>query len=440
MFDENDRLSEVPNIVNASGERQKTQARHEFYQHCLLRLLSVMCLNKPRRALLQTGSHLQSTSEIWEQMKMRVATDRALSLTKLPELMTGVLLVGHGGFENLQYRDDIPVPAPGAGEVLIRVAAAGINNTDINTRIGWYSKAVKSETGAGGEQGFEIEDADASWSGVPMAFPRIQGADCCGRIVAVGEGVNAGRIGERVIVRNMLRSYVDYRPMECWTFGSEVDGAFAQYTRAPARETYKVDCDWSDVELASVPCAYSTAENLLHRAGVAAGEHVVITGASGGVGSAAIQLAKRRGAIVTAVAAEAKADQMIALGADRVHPRGKSILKALGRETADVVVDVAAGPDFTDLLDVLKKGGRYAVAGAIAGPIVELDVRTLYLKDLTFVGFQEDIVFENLISYIERGEIRPVVGKTYPLKNIAEAQQDFLSKRISGKLVLVIPE
>lgn len=225
------------------------------------------------------------------------------------------------------------------------------------------------------------------------------------------------------IVRNMLRSYVDYRPMECWTLGSECDGAFAQYAKAPARETYKVECEWTDVELASVSCAYSTAENLLHRAGVVAGEHVVITGASGGVGSAAIQLAKRRGAVVTAVAAKTTADQMVALGADRVHPRGESILKGIGRETVDVVIDVAAGPDFTELLDVLKKGGRYAVAGAIAGPIVELDVRTLYLKDLTFLGctFQEDVVFENLVTYIERGEIRPVVGKTYPLKDIVQA-------------------
>jgi NADPH:quinone reductase-like Zn-dependent oxidoreductase len=354
--------------------------------------------------------------------------------------MSGVLLTGHGGFETLQYREDIPVPTPGVGEVLIRVAAAGVNNTDINTRIGWYSKVVKSGTAAGGATGLAIDDDDASWSGVPMSFPRIQGADCCGRIVAVGEGVDARRIGERVIVRNMLRSYVDYRPMECWTYGSEIDGAFAQYTRAPSRESYKVECDWSDVELASIPCAYSTAENLVHRADVRAGEHVVITGASGGVGSAAIQLAKRRGAVVTAIVAKAKTDQILALGADRVHPRGESILKGLGRNVADVVIDVTAGPDFPELLDVLKRGGRYAVAGAIAGPLVELDVRTLYLNDLIFYGctFQDDIVFENLVSYIERGEIRPFIGKTYPLKDIAAAQQDFLAKSISGKLVLTI--
>ena len=361
----------------------------------------------------------------------------------VPARMTGVVLTGHGGVDKLAYRDDLPVPRPGPGEVLIRVAAAGVNNTDINTRIGWYSKQVTSGTESGGLGGFQsAQDADASWSGTAMAFPRIQGADCCGRIVAVGEGVDRGRIGERVIVRNMLRTYVDFRPFQCWTFGSECDGGFAQYARAPARETYRVECDWSDVELASMPCAYSTAEGMLHRANVGRGEHVLITGASGGVGSAAIQLARRRGATVTAVAGRDKAEPLLALGADRVLPRGESIAATLGNETVDVVLDVAAGPGFGELLDVLKKGGRYAVAGAIAGPIVELDVRTLYLKDLTFFGctFQDDAVFENLVSYIERGEIRPLVARTYPLKEIAEAQKDFLAKGTIGKLVLVIPE
>ena len=173
---------------------------------------------------------------------------------ELPDRMKAILLNGHGGFEALQYRDDIALPTAGPDEVLIKVAAAGINNTDINTRIGWYSKKVEGDTNSGAESGFDEVDAeDASWSGVPMAFPRIQGADCCGVIVAVGEAVDSNRIGERVIVRNMLRSYVDYRPYECWTFGSECDGAFAQYAKAPARETHAVDCDWSDAELASIP-------------------------------------------------------------------------------------------------------------------------------------------------------------------------------------------
>ena len=328
------------------------------------------------------------------------------------------------------------------GEVLIKVAAAGVNNTDINTRIGWYSKTIGDATGIGGANGFdEINDADASWSGVPLSFPRIQGADCCGRIVSAGEGVDRNRIGERVIVRNMLRSPVDYRPFECWTFGSECDGAFAQYAKAPARETHKVDCDWSDAELASIPCAYSTAENLLHRASVGA-ERVLVTGASGGVGSAAVQLAKRRGAHVIAVASTTKADTVRAIGADEVVDRRANLVAAIGHEDVDVVIDLVARTSWPRLLDVLRCGGRYATAGAIAGPLVELDVRTLYLKDLTLFGctFQEDEVFENLVSYIERGDIRPLVAKTFPLSEFRQAQTEFLAKAFTGKLVLVQPE
>ena len=357
----------------------------------------------------------------------------------IPKTMTAVLLTGHGDTDKLVLRHDVPVPTPKAGEVLIRVAASAVNNTDINTRIGWYSKKIEVETSAAAD--VAPDENDASWSGVPLQFPRIQGADACGHIVAVGPGVDSARIGERVLVRNMLRSYVDYRPYECWTFGSEIDGGFAQFTVAPAREVFAVRCDWSDAELASVPCAYSTAENMLHRAGVKA-ERVLITGASGGVGSAAVQLAKRRGAEVIALCGAAKADEVRALGADQVLERGCDLVKALGRNSVDVVIDMVGGPGFPPLLDVLRLGGRYAVAGAIAGPICELDLRTVYLKDLTLYGctFQEDAVFANLVTYIEAGEIRPTVARTYPLSEIAAAQADFLTKSHTGKLVLLPPK
>lgn len=358
----------------------------------------------------------------------------------IPETMHAVLLTGHGGLDKLEYRTDVAVPQPKRDEVLIRIAAAGVNNTDINTRIGWYSKSVVSETSAGAGGGFETDDADASWSGTPLQFPRIQGADVCGHIVAVGEGVDSVRIGERVLVRNMLRSYVGYRPWECWTIGSECDGGFAQFVVAPARETHAVQTDLSDAELAAVPCAFSTAENMLHRAGVG-DERVLVTGASGGVGSAVIELAKRRGAHVVALCSRSKTDEVQALGADEVLDRGADLVAALGAASVDVVLDLVAGEQWPAFLDVLRKGGRYAVSGAIAGPIAQIDVRTLYLKDLTLFGctFQEDAVFENLVSYIETGGIRPVVARTYPLADIAQAQEDFLSKSHTGKLVLIPP-
>jgi len=359
----------------------------------------------------------------------------------IPAKMTGVQLIGHGGLEVLKYNTDIPVPEVTEDEVLIKVAAAGVNNTDINTRIGWYSKKVTTATDVGGEGGYsEVNDDDASWSGVPLSFPRIQGADCCGHIVAVGNNVDPSRIGERILVRSMMESQVDNTPYHCWTFGSEMDGGFAQYAKAPATETYAIDCRWTDEELASIPCAYSTAENMLHRAGVTS-EHVVITGASGGVGSAAVQLAKRRGATVTAIASESKHGEMLNIGADNVVSREANLIETIGTNTADVVIDLVAGPSWPQLLEVLKRGGRYATAGAIAGPLVELDVRTLYLKDLTLIGctYQEHIVFQNLVGYIERDEIRPLVHAIYPLSDIGIAQQAFLEKAYTGKIVLTPP-
>lgn len=359
----------------------------------------------------------------------------------LPTTMAAVLLTGHGGIEQLEYRTDVAVPKPLAGEALIRVGAAGINNTDINTRTAWYSKSVDAATGAGGAHGFTAaDDADGGWCGA-VQFPRIQGADVCGRIVAVGAGVAPERIGERVLVRSMQRAHGGGRPFECVTLGSEFDGGFAQFARVRSSEVYAVDCDWSDAELASIPCAYSTAENMLHRAAAGA-ETVLVTGASGGVGSAAVQLAARRGATVIALAAAAKADTVRALGASRVLDRDADLAAEMGADSVDVVIDLVAGGGWPQLPGVLRRGGRLAVAGAIAGPLVTLDMRTLYLKDLSFFGctFQPDIVFENLIGYIERGEIRPLVARTYPLSDIAAAQVDFLAKKHTGKLVLLPPE
>ena len=354
----------------------------------------------------------------------------------IPKKMSAVLTTGHGGYEMLEFRKDIKVPSPDSDQVLIKVLGAGINNTDINTRTAWYSKSVKAETNANHSQG---DDDDGSWSGESLEFPIIQGADCYGEIVSVGGDVDAGRIGERVLVRTMQQYAVDYRPYECWTMGSECDGAFAEYMLAFSDESFKIESNWSNAELASIPCAYSTAENLLERSDVKEGEVVLITGASGGVGSAAIMLAKRRGARVVAVASEAKARMVQEIGTDEVIHREDKLIDSIDNESIDVVIDLVAGESWGELLEVLKKGGRYAASGAIAGPIVELDVRTLYLKDLVLIGctFQDRHVFQNLIGYIERNEIKPLVSKTYPLRDIVNAQKDFVSKKYVGKLVLL---
>jgi NADPH:quinone reductase-like Zn-dependent oxidoreductase len=357
------------------------------------------------------------------------------------DTMYAVQLTGHGGPDKLVHRRDVPVPMPGPGDVLIEVRAAGINNTDINTRIGWYSRSPSSASAepARHAETAEIPLEDGSWAGTAIAFPRIQGADVCGVIVDVGHGVPPARLGQRVIVQSCLRS-LRRDGRDVW-LGSEIDGGFAQFVIAPSADTWPVESDLSDAQLAAVPCSYATAENLLHRAGVTAGERVLITGASGGVGAAAIPLARRRGAEVIAVAGTDKAEAVAALGAELVVPRGADPTATVGPEGVDVVIDLVGGPRWPDLLASLKRRGRYAVSGAVGGPLVELDLRTLYLKDLTLLGCtsQDDVVFGNLVDYLQRGEIVPLVAATYPLESIAQAQRDFEAKRHVGKLVLMVP-
>ena len=350
----------------------------------------------------------------------------------IPATMRAVLLTGHGGYDRLELRDDVPVPTPGPDEVLIRVGAAGVNNTDINTRIGWYSKAVAEATEAGADTGIAGAEDDG-WSGAAFQFPRIQGADACGHIAAVGENIDSARIGERVLVMPNLTGSSRY---DIRYFGSEVDGAFADYTCVPSNNAFCVETSLSDVELASFPCAYATAENILTRIGLSAGERVLITGASGGVGSAAVQLAKRRGAEIVATASSEKAEAVRALGASQVVPRDADLQALFGDAYFDAAVDIVGAAQFASILNTLKRGGRYGVSGAISGPVVDLDLRTLYLKDLRLIGCTvlEPEVFPNLIGYIERGEIKPVIAATYPLAEIVAAQEAFLTKCHVGKI------
>ena len=350
--------------------------------------------------------------------------------------MFAIVTTGNGGYERLEPQQ-VPVPEPGPGEVLIRVLAAGMNNTEINTRLGWYSSKVVDGTDATAvdQNTAPAEKTDGGWNAA-TPFPLIQGTDCCGEVVAGDPAL----MGRRVIVRACMRPH-GFRSQENVWMASDFDGAFAQYVKVPAGEAFAVDCDWSDAELATIPCAYGTAETMLERARVGAGDRVLVTGASGGVGSAAVQLAKRRGASVVAIAGRAKMDQVRAIGADEVHERGNDLVAALGEGSVDVVIDNVAGDGFGQMLKLLKRGGRYASSGAIAGPVVSLDMRDMYLKDITLFGSTawDEPVFPNLISYIERGEIRPLLAKTFALTDIAEAQEEFLKKTHFGNFVLIPP-
>jgi len=354
--------------------------------------------------------------------------------------MMAVETTGNGGYDKLAYRE-VPTPQPGPGEVLIRVLAAGVNNTEINTRLGWYSSSVTIDTSATvqGQDETAEQRVDGGWSAA-TPFPLIQGTDCCGEVVQAADDTGTALIGKRVLVRPCMRPN-GFADMENVWMASDFNGAFAQYVKVPASEVFAVECDWSDAELATIPCAYGTAENMLHRANVTSGNLVLVAGASGGVGSATVQLAKRRGARVAAITSAGKADQLRKLGVDVVLDRGADLVRELGEMSVDVVVDNVAGDNFPHMLKVLKRGGRFVSSGAIAGPIVSLDMRDMYLKDLTLIGTTawDEPIFPNLISYIERGEIRPLLAKIFPLDQIAKAQQEFLKKAHVGNFVLVPP-
>ena len=366
----------------------------------------------------------------------------------IPERMRAVVTTGHGGLDKLEYRDDWPVPAPQAGEVLIEVGACGMNNTDINTRIGWYDKSVTDGTTAErGERGFEFDGGQAGgWGDGGIEFPRIQGADVCGRVVALGADVPHELLDRRVLVDTWLRDWDDPENLDkCRYFGSEVDGGFAEYAKAPAGNVHPVNSELSDAELATFATSSITAENLLRRATVQSGDVVLIPGASGGVGTALIQLCRRRGAVPVAMCGDSKADRVRDIGAEAVIPRSPENLSAAlesatGAARVDVVADVVGGPMWPQFIEVLRRGGRYTCAGAIAGPVVEFDLRTFYLNDLVFTGATiiPPGLFSDLVGYIETGEIKPLLAGTWPLEKLREAQTEFLKKQHVGNFVVVM--
>ncbi len=350
----------------------------------------------------------------------------------LPDLMHAVHLTGHGGPDKLVYRDDVPVPRPGAGEVLVEISACGMNNTDIWVREGAYGTD-------------EDPDAVASWrlDNSTLEFPRIQGTDTSGTIVDVGEGIAETRIGERVMIDFSIYNGDGEHLADIDYIGHGRDGGYAEYMTAPAENAYAVDTGMSDAELATFCCAYLTGEHMIDRASVAEGERVLVTGASGGVGSGVVQLCRARGAIPYAVVGPGKEQAVKDIGAEAVITRTVedlpgAVAEATGGAPIDVVADLVAGPLFNDLITILRPEGRYTTAGAIGGPVVELDLRRIYLKHLQIHGSSQGTrtAFRRLVGYIEQGKIKPLLWKTYPLSRIHEAQRDFVAKEYIGKLVM----
>jgi len=361
--------------------------------------------------------------------------------------MKAIVLTGHGGIDKLEYHLDWPTPEPKQGEVQIKVGACGLNNTDINTRTAWYSKGVNEGiTDQGAEQGYAAADgADGGWGSSAITFPRIQGADVVGVVSAVGQGVNPSRIGQRVLVDPWLLAPGDWMdPARSRYLGSECDGGYAKFMIVPDDNAIAINSEYSDAELATFPCAYGTAENLVSKTGLQPGETVVITGASGGVGSAAIQLCKLRGARIIAIASRSKSDFLMELGAEAVIDRneanlGEKILNQV-QGSADVALDVVGGDMFAPLVSALRQGGRYSTSGAISGPMVKFDLRQLVYKDLQFTGatIVPPGTMRRIVHLIEQEKLKPILAKTFLLQDLAEAQQAFQEKSHVGNIVVTL--
>ena len=352
----------------------------------------------------------------------------------VPSTMRAMLLTGHGGPEKLVFDENWPTPAVTSDEVLIRVGACGINNTDIWVREGAYGST-------------DDPNEVASFGDSPIQFPIVQGADIVGIIVACGSDIGSSRIGERVMIDfGIYAGPGDDVPSHDY-IGSGRPGGFAQYVAVPAENAHAVETPLSDTELATFCCAYITGEHMLRRARVSAGERVLVTGASGVVGSGVIQLCRARGAIPYAVVGAGKEDAVRLIGAEGTITRGEgSLIDAVSQVTEeapiDVVIDTVAGPMLPDLIEVLRPQGRYATCGAMGGPMVEIDMRRIYLKNLELHGASQGTRgdFAAIRDYALSGKIKPLVACTFALEDMGLAQEEFKKKKFVGKLVITVKE
>ena len=360
--------------------------------------------------------------------------------------MSAVQLMGHGGLDQLVLRNDVAVPEPGTGQVLVEVSATAKNNTDRKAREGLYPTKDKTDTTS-----FAI-------GGTPtLTFPRIQGADIVGRIVACGQGVGPERIGERGLVdfniyageRDDINLLPDY-------YGHGADGGFAEYVVVPAAQFHEIaNTDLADAELAALGmCSYQTAYHMMTSANIAAGERVLVTGASGGVGTALIQLCRIVGAVPYALSTADKAEALLALGAAHVFDRHdttdfvEQVRRATGGAPIDAVMDLVGGastPRFIQAMtfDMSQRQSypRLSIAGASENNVSELLWTVIYLYQVQIFGVSHGTPNEarQLVAWIRDGRLKPVLHGAFRLSELHACERYFVSRGSAylGKIVVV---
>ncbi|MDF0751051.1 zinc-binding dehydrogenase [Marinobacter sp. 71-i] len=364
----------------------------------------------------------------------------------IPKTMKAMLLTGHGGIEKLEYTEDVPTPTPAEGEVLVEVTATAKNNTDRKAREGLYPTKDKGEVTS-----FQMGGS------ATLTFPRIQGADVVGHVVAVGEGVDDTRIGQRGLLDFNL--YADGRRDINLTpdyYGHGADGGFAEYIVVPSSQFHHVEnTDLADAELASMGmCSYQTALHMLTSARVKSGEHILVTGASGGVGTALIQLCRIMGAIPYALSQQDKAEALLKLGAAAVLDRSDmtnftdKVRAVTGGRPIDAVMDLAGG-EMTDqfidtmIFDMNRRGDypRLSIAGASAGNVSEIMWTRIYLYQVQVFGVSHGTreEAEQLVAWIRNGQLKPVLHAAFKLSQLHDAERYFVNRNSNylGKIVIV---
>jgi alcohol dehydrogenase len=334
--------------------------------------------------------------------------------------MKALVLREHGG-DGLRLETGFPDPVPGEGDVVLRVRATALNYHDVFTRRGM--------------------------PGIRIRMPAIMGLDVAGEIAAIGPGVTGWQLGERVVGDPINR-------VEGGLTGETVHGGLAEYCRLRAHQVVRIPDGVSFEEAAALPCAYGTARRMMHTNGqIAAGETVLILGASGGVGVCAVQLAKSAGAtVIAATGSNEKAARLRGLGADHtINYAEKDFVAeiwalcgkparrgASSDKGVDVVVNYTGGDTWTKSLRVLRVGGRLLTCGATAGYDPPEDIRYIWTFELKIIGSngwaREDIAA--LLEMVRAGRLNSVIDETFPLERAPEALARLEERRVFGKLVI----
>jgi NADPH:quinone reductase-like Zn-dependent oxidoreductase len=352
--------------------------------------------------------------------------------------MKAVLLSSHGGPETLEYSEFL-TPEPGPGEALVRLKAAALNGLDLWVRAGW--------------------------PGIQLRYPHIPGADGAGEIAALGPAVTGPGVGERSVgersvgERVVINSNIgcgecefclmgqDNRCRSWELLGETRRGTYAEYVTVPVRNLYPIPDGFDEHAAAAAALVFHTAwHSLITRGQLRPGESILVVGASGGVNTASIQIARLAGAEVFVVGSSMEKLALAeSLGADHLVDRSqeadwsKTIFRLTGKRGVDVVVD-NVGTTYPLSLRAARKGGRILTVGNTGGPKVEIDNRYIFGKHLSLIGstMGTRTEFSTVMDLVFAGRLKPALDRTYPLSEARAAQERLERGEQMGKITLAI--